>query len=125
MRIAIDARELEGRPTGVGRVVAGMLRAWPPGDEIVLSTMEHPGGTHPWRLKAKRFGIVIKEVPIGLPPKSIDEFVGGFEKAITPKTKIISISHTVFISGLISPIKELCAMAHQKGIPVVADSAAM
>ena len=49
--------------------------------------------------------------------------VGGFEKAITPKTKVISISHTVYISGLISPIKELCKMAHEKGILVLADSA--
>jgi isopenicillin-N epimerase len=65
------------------------------GDEVVLSTMEHPGGTHPWRLKEKRYGIKIKEVPIGLPPASVDEFVAGFEKAITPRTKIISISHTV------------------------------
>jgi isopenicillin-N epimerase len=93
------------------------------GDEVVLSTMEHPGGTHPWTLKRDRYGIVIKEVPIGLPPKSVDEFVGGFEKAISQKTKIISISHTVFISGLISPIKELCAMAHKRDIPVLADSA--
>ncbi|MGD2295389.1 MAG: aminotransferase class V-fold PLP-dependent enzyme [Candidatus Aminicenantes bacterium] len=93
------------------------------GDEVILSTMEHPGGTNPWTLKRDRYGIVIKEVPIGLPPKSVDEFVGGFEKAITPKTKIISVSHTVYISGLISPIKELCTMAHEKDIPVLADSA--
>ncbi|MCK4338345.1 MAG: aminotransferase class V-fold PLP-dependent enzyme, partial [Candidatus Aminicenantes bacterium] len=52
------------------------------GDEVLLSTMEHPGGIHPWRLKEKRYGIKIVEVPIGLPPKSIDEFVGSFEKAI-------------------------------------------
>jgi len=80
------------------------------GDEVLLSTMEHPGGTHPWRLKEKRFGIKIKEVPIGLPPKSVDEIVSAFEKAITPRTKIISISHTVFISGLIVPLKELSQM---------------
>ena len=42
------------------------------GDEVVLSTMEHPGGTHPWTLKRDRYGIIIKEVPIGLPPKSVD-----------------------------------------------------
>lgn len=94
-----------------------------PGDEVILSSMEHPGGTHPWKIKEKRYGIVIKEVPIGLPPKSVDEFVEGFRKAITPRTKIISISHTVFISGLISPVKELCKMAHEKGLLVVADSA--
>jgi len=94
-----------------------------PDDEVILSTMEHPGGTHPWRLKEKRYGITVKEVPIGLPPNSVEEFVQGFEQAITPKTKIISISHTVYISGLIAPLKELCKMAHDKGVLVVADSA--
>lgn len=93
------------------------------GDEVLLSTMEHPGGTHPWNLKEKRFGIQIKEVPIGLPPKSVSELVGAFEKAITPRTKVISISHTVYISGLISPLKELSKMAHEKGVLVLADSA--
>jgi len=94
-----------------------------PGDEVLISDMEHPGGIHPWRLKEKRYGISIKEVPIGLPPKNVDDFVGSFEKAISSKTKIISISHTVFISGLIAPVKELCAMAHEKGVLVVADGA--
>ena len=93
------------------------------GDEVILSTMEHPGGTHPWRLKAARFGITIKEVSIGYPPESVDAFVGEFEKQITPNTKIISVSHTVYISGLISPLKELCQMAREKGVLVVADSA--
>jgi selenocysteine lyase/cysteine desulfurase len=93
------------------------------GDEVLLSTMEHSGGIYPWRLKEKRFGIKVVEVPIGLPPKSIDEFVGSFEKAITQRTRIISISHTVFISGLISPLKELCRMAHDKEVLVLADGA--
>jgi selenocysteine lyase/cysteine desulfurase len=93
------------------------------GDEVLLSDMEHPGGTHPWNLKEKRNGITIKKVPIGLPPRSVSEFVGAFEKAITPKTKIISISHTVYISGLIAPLKELSEMAHKHGILVLADSA--
>jgi len=93
------------------------------GDEVLISSMEHPGGTHPWKIKEKRYGIKITEVPIGLPPKSVDEFVDAFRKAITPRTKVISVSHTVFISGLISPLKELCAMAHEKGLLVAADSA--
>ena len=93
------------------------------GDEVLLSTMEHPGGTHPWRLKEKRYGIKIKNVPIGLPPKNVNEFVDGFRKAITPRTRVISISHTVYISGLIAPLKELSKMAHEKGVLVLADSA--
>jgi selenocysteine lyase/cysteine desulfurase len=49
--------------------------------------------------------------------------VGAFQKAITPRTKVISISHTVYISGLITPLKELSEMAHEKGVLVLADSA--
>jgi selenocysteine lyase/cysteine desulfurase len=93
------------------------------GDEVLLSTMEHPAGTHPWKLKEERCGIKIKMVPIGLPPKSVSEIVDAFEKAITPRTKVISISHTVYISGLIAPLKELSEMAHEKDVLVLADSA--
>ena len=93
------------------------------GDEVIMSNMEHPGGIHPWKFKEKRFGIKIKEVKIGLPPKSVDEFVDSFAKEITPRTKIISISHTVYKSGLIAPMKELSKLAHDKGILIVADSA--
>ncbi len=93
------------------------------GDDVLISSMEHPGGTHPWKIKEKRYGIKVTEVPIGLPPQNVDEFVSRFEQAITPRTKIISVSHTVFISGLISPLKELCEMAHSRGILVGADGA--
>ncbi len=94
-----------------------------PGDEVLLSSMEHPGGTHPWKIKEERYGIKVTEVPIGLPPRSVEEFVDKFNKAITPKTRVISVSHTVYISGLISPIRELTQMAHEKGLLVAADSA--
>jgi len=93
------------------------------GDEVLLSDMEHPAGIHPWRLKAERYGVVLKEAPLGLPPASVDEFVGSFERALTPRTRVISVSHTVFISGLIAPVKELTEMAHRHGVLVLADSA--
>jgi len=94
-----------------------------PGDEVLLSDLEHPGGIHPWKLKAKRFGIKIREVPLGLAPKDAGEIVDAFRKALTPRTRIISISHTVYITGLITPLKELCRMAREKGVLVLADSA--
>ncbi len=94
-----------------------------PGDEVILSSMEHPGGTHPWRLKAARYGITMKDVPIGLPPQDVHELTDAFAQAITPRTRVISISHTVYISGLIAPIKELSEMAHERGILLLTDSA--
>ncbi len=93
------------------------------GDEVIISSHEHPGGFYPWKMKEKRFGIKIVEVPLGAPPKNVDEIIRSFEQAITPRTKVISISHTVFITGLIFPVKELSEMAHKKDILVVADSA--
>ena len=94
-----------------------------PGDEVLTSSMEHPGGINPWRLKAARYGITIRDVPIGLPPQNVAEIADAFTQNITPRTKVISISHTVFISGLIAPIKELSEVAHARGILVLADSA--
>ncbi|MBN2408695.1 MAG: aminotransferase class V-fold PLP-dependent enzyme [Candidatus Aminicenantes bacterium] len=106
---------------GINFVTAGLDMK--EGDEVVVSNMEHPGAIHPWRLKEKRHGIVIKEVPLGLPTRSVDEVVGSVAAAITPRTKILSLGHTVFITGLISPLKELSRMAHEKGVLVLGDSA--
>lgn len=115
--VAINRNTTEGMNVGANGLVMKE------GDEVLLSSLEHPGGTHPWRLKEKRYGIKIKEVPIGVPPKNTDEIVSAFEKAITPRTKAISISHTVYITGLIAPIKELSELAHKHGILVIVDSA--
>ena len=93
------------------------------GDEVLITSQEHPAGLSAWGLKKARTGITITDVTIGAPPKSVDEIVSAFEKAITPKTKVICVSHTVYITGLIFPLKELSEMAHKKDILVIADSA--
>jgi len=93
------------------------------GDEIVMSNLEHPGGIGPCRLKAKRHGVVVKEVTLGVPPASAEEMVEAFAKALTPKTKLIVVSHTVYKTGLITPIKELSDLAHKHGALILADSA--
>lgn len=94
-----------------------------PGDEVLISSLEHPGGFHPWKLKEKRFGITVKEVRLAVPPGSAGEIVDAFRTAITPQTRIISVSHTVYITGLITPLRELCRMAHERDVLVLADSA--
>ena len=93
------------------------------GDEVLMSNLEHPGHVGPWKLKEKRAGIRIKEVPLSPTARSVDEIVGAFAAAITPRTRVISISHTVFITGLIMPLKELSRLAHDKGLLILADSA--
>lgn len=93
------------------------------GDEIIISSMEHPAGYHPWRIQEQRYGIKLIEVPLGVPSKSVDEIIDAFKKAIKPKTKVISVSHTVYITGLIFPIKELSEITRERGIILIADSA--
>ncbi|HDT13389.1 MAG TPA: aminotransferase class V-fold PLP-dependent enzyme [Candidatus Aminicenantes bacterium] len=106
---------------GLNYVISGLdLKA---GDEVLITNLEHPGHLGPWRLKEKLAGITIKEVPLSPTVHSVDEIVGAFAAAITPKTRVISISHTVFITGLIMPLKELSQLAHDKGLLIVADSA--
>ena len=106
---------------GMNAMAAGLdLKS---GDEVLISTHEHPAGYHPWMMKAKRSGIKVTEVELPVPPQSIDDLITPFEKAVTPKTRVISVSHTVYMTGLIFPIKELCEMAHARNILVIADSA--
>jgi len=93
------------------------------GDEVLLSNLEHPSMINPWRLKAKRYGIKITEVPLGVPPRSVEEIVDAFRKALTPRVKVIAVAHTIFITGLITPIKELSDLAHKNGLLILADSA--
>ena len=75
------------------------------GDEVIMSSMEHPGGINPWGMKAKRYGIKIKEFSLNLPTRDVDEVISAFKKQITPRTKVLSISHTVYKSGLFAHLK--------------------
>ncbi|UCG86481.1 MAG: aminotransferase class V-fold PLP-dependent enzyme [Gemmatimonadota bacterium] len=115
--VAINRNTTEG----MSAVATGM--DFQPGDEVIISSQEHPAGYHPWKLQEKRHGIKIVEVPVGVPPKNKSEIIDAFAGAITPRTRVISVSHTVYITGLIFPIKELSEIAHEQGIFVLADSA--
>ena len=115
--VAITSNTTEG----MNFVINGLdLKA---GDEVLISNFEHPGHLGPWKLKEKRAGIKITQVDLPITPKSVDEIVGLFAAAITPKTRMISVGHTVFITGLISPLKELSRLARDKGLLIMGDSA--
>ena len=94
-----------------------------PGDEVLFTDMEHPGGRTGWDLKAKRRGIVVKEVSIPVPPNDPEEIVRRWEAATTSRTKAWAIPHVTSGLGLVLPVKRLCARARERGIFTVVDGA--
>lgn len=94
-----------------------------PGDEILGTDQEHPGGESGWKLKAKRCGLIYRQLPLGKPVQSPAEVIDLFTGAIGPKTRVIAIPHLVTGSGAILPVKEICAIAARRGLFTVIDGA--
>ena len=95
-----------------------------PGDEVISTDQEHGGGISPWRLLAKRRGIVVKELP--LEPafaNGPDAIVGAFDAAMTPRTKVVMFSHITSGLGARLPARELCALAGSRGALSIVDGA--
>jgi cysteine desulfurase/selenocysteine lyase len=89
-----------------------------PGDEIVLTTMEHHSNIVPWHFLRERQGAVLKWVDIAddgsLSADAVDAAIG-------PKTKLVALTHMSNVLGTVTPLKEIIARAHAKGVPVMAD----
>jgi isopenicillin-N epimerase len=94
-----------------------------PGDEVLMSDQEHPGGEQPWRLRAKRYGIEVKQFQLPKPPQSAADILNRVNDAITPRTRIIFVSHITTVTGVVLPVKEICALARSKGILSAIDGA--
>jgi cysteine desulfurase/selenocysteine lyase len=91
-----------------------------PGDEIVLSIMEHHANIVPWHFLRERKGAVLKWVDVD----DEGEFsLKRFEEALTPKTKIVAITQMSNVLGTVTPIKEIVRIAHAHGVPVLVDGA--
>ena len=90
------------------------------GDEVIVSTVEHHSNIVPWQLQQPRKGIVLKVIPMD-DNGAMD--LQAFEKMISSKTKIVSISHVSNVLGTINPVEEVIRIAHEHNIPVVVDGA--
>lgn len=90
------------------------------GDEVIVSTVEHHSNIVPWQLQQPRKGIVLKVIPMD-DNGAMD--LQAFEKMISQKTKIVSISHVSNVLGTINPVEEVIHIAHEHNIPVVVDGA--
>ncbi len=93
------------------------------GDEIIIWDQNHPSNGIAWEKRAQRSGLIVKKVTVSASPKTNEELIAPFAKAITNKTKLIAFSHVSNLSGIALPAKEICALAKSKGILSLVDGA--
>ncbi len=94
-----------------------------PGDEILTTTQDYPRMLTTLRQRERREGLKLKLIQIPIPPKNLNEIALAFERGITPRTRLILMSHQVNITGQITPVKAVCEMARAKGIETIVDGA--
>lgn len=93
------------------------------GDEVVLTDQDYPRMQDTWDQRALREGVVIRRVSFPVPLTSPAQLVDAIEAAITPRTRVIHLSHIVFLTGQILPVQEVCARARARGIVTIVDGA--
>jgi len=93
------------------------------GDEVIISNQNYPRMVSAWRQRARRDGIVLKEISFPVPTTSPAAITEKFAAAITPRTKIIEITHITNLTGQILPVHDIIAMARAKGVEVFVDGA--
>ncbi|HRH48452.1 MAG TPA: aminotransferase class V-fold PLP-dependent enzyme [Panacibacter sp.] len=94
-----------------------------PGDEVIGTKLDYPNMINAWKQRAMRDGIQYTQISFNFPGENDDEIVEAYAKAITPKTKIIHVTHVINWVGQIMPVQKIARMAHAKGIEVICDSA--
>jgi len=91
-----------------------------PGDEVLVTEMEHHSNIVSWQLQAQKHGIVVKHLPITDDGKLC---LDNVEAYLTEKTKLVSIAHVSNVLGTVNPVEQIIKIAHEHGIPVLVDGA--
>jgi len=94
-----------------------------PGDEVLTTNQDYPRMLTTWRQRERRDGIVLKTISFPVPPPSLADLADRFQRAITPKTRVILVCHITNLTGQIFPVKEICRMGRERGIEVIVDGA--
>ena len=94
-----------------------------PGDEIITTTHEHAAHLHAWLLQARRRGLVVKQVAMPAPLGDPVQILEAFTAAITPRTRVLAMSHVLYSDGTVLPVRELCELARSRDIVSVVDGA--
>lgn len=90
------------------------------GDEVIVSVMEHHSNIVPWQLQAARKGIVLKVIPMN---DKGELLMDEYEKLFSERTRLVSFAHVSNVLGTVNPAKEMIAIAHAHGVPVLIDGA--
>lgn len=102
-------------------IIAGF--PWKAGDEAVMAHQDYGAMLDMFKQVERRHGVVNKIISVPANPKTDDEVVEAYAKAITPKTKLLMVCHMINITGQILPVRKICEMAHAKGVQVMVDGA--
>lgn len=95
-----------------------------PGDEILMTTHDYGAMQTAVDQRVRRDGIAVRRISgIPMPPRSMDELADTYQRNITPKTRLILLTHPVNFTGQLFPVRQIVEMAHSKGIEVVVDGA--
>ncbi|MGB7203700.1 MAG: aminotransferase class V-fold PLP-dependent enzyme [Pyrinomonadaceae bacterium] len=93
------------------------------GDEVLTSTQDYGRMLTTLRQREMREGLKLKLIKIPIAPDNVDDIAAAFERAVTPNTKLILISHQINLTGQILPVKKVCDMARTRGIETIVDGA--
>jgi selenocysteine lyase/cysteine desulfurase len=94
-----------------------------PGDEVIVTDHNHPSNLDSWKVRARRDGFTVKSAAVPVPARSRDELIASVEKLITPRTRVIAITHVTSTTGVLYPAGELSAIARRRGIFLHLDGA--
>ena len=94
-----------------------------PGDEVIVTNQNYGRMITAWRQRERRDGIVLKMISFKVPPPSQQYIVDQFKAAITPRTRVIEVTHITNLTGQIMPVRELVELARPRGIEVFVDGA--
>lgn len=93
------------------------------GDEVLTTTQDYGRMLTTIRQREQREGVKLNLIKIPIPPKDVNEITAAFERAITPRTRLIQMAHMVNITGQITPVRAVCEMARARGIETIIDGA--
>ena len=93
------------------------------GDEILTTTQDYPRMLTTLKQREVREGLKLNLIKIPIAPQNADDIAATFERAITPRTKLILVSHQINLTGQINPVKKVCQMARERGIETIVDGA--